>query len=601
MAENKNTVRELIGTIGKINNQPKNDTTLYDVAKAGLTPENSVSTNGSKNTKKQDVFGDLINTFNAFTGTNGNNKNNIRRYAEESSNTALRSAKQILINEIKNKLFIGDGACGSNIAITKDAVMLEPKEFDLTNMLKISPDSTSGSIMYENTEDTGEIKMNREFYNLFDNGGDHFHFNDYTGNTLFSIYWDESEQKYNVSGLTASNTATEFIDNYYSMIDFPRIDDVIQQAMLMTIQGDGNESSMFKNGMNMLDRLLNKILSSCGEQASGSPLNQTDPDEDLDSYFNFDDVEGIKIDDEDAKFRRVLKFTDCNNFETSINPNHIEDFVYFTTKKNISENITNTLNKIIVEIHEKSDKSVGLDNLRTTLTESYILNIPRAMISTLLSPKMLFPIVVLTKIGSASDETKDIKDTMKTFSKLFFSIIKKIFWKFIKVFWGFMKKELLNFVKNIALKIIKDKLKRWKTIIIALISLLTKLATTSIDSCDSVYKTMLDTIKSAMNTNTNIPIPGILLLLSDSSPGYSTEKAYINIINNLTSAGIETGQLYGRDNKLNNIIKAILEGHTKEMDENSFVKITLKGAVLPSSLVSTYVTPGTVIGVGKVV
>jgi hypothetical protein len=231
----------------------------------------------------------------------------------------------------------------------------------------------------------------------------------------------------------------------------------------------------------------------------------------------------------------------------------------------------------------------------------YILKIPRAIISTILSPKMLFPIVTLYKVLNNSTVIIDIKDLMKKLSKLFFSIIKKVFWKFIKEFWVFMKKEMLNFVKKIALKIIKDKLKRWKTIITALISLLVKLLTTTIDSCGSIYKIILDTIEAALNVSVNIPIPGILLLLADTLPGYSSEKAYMNVVNNLTAAGIETGPLYGRDNKLNDVIKSILEGHTQEMDANSYVKITLKEAVLPSSVVSTFVAPGIVMGVGKVI
>lgn len=618
MNDNKNTVRELIDTINKISDQSKNIDTLFSSTKNGLFNEKGViprkvgdysDISKTKNVNKQDIFGDLIKTFESFVGVNDNNinerpavKNKIRRYAEDSATTALRSAKQIIIDEIKNNLFIGDGACGSNIIITGDTITLVPNEFDLTNMLKVSPESTSGAIMYENIEETGEIKMNRELYKLFDNSGSTFNFENYTGGTLFSMAWNETNQEYNISGLTTVNQVSEFISDYYSLIDFPGIEDVIKQAMLMTIQGDGSESKTFNFGMDMLERLLNKMFSACGQQTTKAPLNQTAiEDEDQESYFDFNDVEGIDIEEEDARRRRVLKFVDCNNFEVPINTNHIEDFAYFVSKKNINENVTNTLNKVAIESYEDSEKSIDLQNLEITLSGMYILKIPRAIISTILSPKMLFPIVTLYKVLNNSTVIIDIKDLMKKLSKLFFSIIKKVFWKFIKEFWVFMKKEMLNFVKKIALKIIKDKLKRWKTIITALISLLVKLLTTTIDSCGSIYKIILDTIEAALNVSVNIPIPGILLLLADTLPGYSSEKAYMNVVNNLTAAGIETGPLYGRDNKLNDVIKSILEGHTQEMDANSYVKITLKEAVLPSSVVSTFVAPGIVMGVGKVI
>jgi hypothetical protein len=618
MIDNKNTVRELIDTINKISDQSKNTNTLYDSIKNDLPSEKGIiprkigdysDISKTKNVNKQDIFEDLIKTFEGFVGVNDNNiterpivKNKIRRYTEESAKTALRSSKQMFIDEIKNNFFIGDGVCGSNIIITGDTITLAPKEFDLTNMLKIDPESTSGTILYESTEDTGEIKMNRELYNLFDSSGNTFNFDNNTGGTLFNMSWNDINQEYNISGLTSVNKVIEFVNDYYSLIDFPNINDVIKQAMLMTIQGDGTESKTFSIGTDMLERLLNKMFSACGQQTTKLPLNQTAvEEEDQESYFDFDDVEGINIDDEDARSRRVLKFVDCNNFEIPINTNHIEDFAYFSSKKNINENVTNTLNKVAIEAYEESEKSITLQNLEISLTGLYILKVPRAIISTVLSPKMIYPIVTLYKVLNNSTIVIDVKDIMKRLSKLFFSIIKKIFWKFIKEFWGYMKKEMLIFVTKIALKIIKNKLKRWKTIIIALISLLIKLLTTTIDSCGSIYKAILDTIESALNVNVNIPIPGILLLFADSLPGYSSEKAYMNVVNNLTASGIEMGTLYGRDNKLNDMIKGILEGHTQEMDTNSYVKITLKEAVLPSSLVSTFITPGTVMGVGKVV
>jgi hypothetical protein len=259
------------------------------------------------------------------------------------------------------------------------------------------------------------------------------------------------------------------------------------------------------------------------------------------------------------------------------------------------------LNKAAVEAYENSGQSIDLQNFQISITGLYVLKIPRAIISAILSPKIMFPIVTLYKILNEITIGVDIKQMMKTLAKLFVQIIKKIFWKFIKEFWGYVKKELLNFVKKIAMKIIKDMLKRWKAIVSSLIALLTKLLTTTIDNCSSLYKIILETIEAALNTSITIPLPGILLLMADTLPGYSSQKAYMNAVQNLTNSGIEMGELYGRTNKLNDMIKGILDGHTQEMDANSYVKITLKEAVLPSSVVSTVITPGTVMGVGKVV
>ena len=59
-------------------------------------------------------------------------------------------------------------------------------------------------------------------------------------------------------------------------------------------------------------------------------FNQSE--EDIEFYFDFDDVEGIDLDDEDLRYRRVLRFKDCYNFEIPADDTHIEDFIYLTKR-----------------------------------------------------------------------------------------------------------------------------------------------------------------------------------------------------------------------------------------------------------------------------
>lgn len=618
MSDNKIAVRNSIDIINKTNDSLNKKTdTLYDTLKEDLASTNGVikrkigdynDSIKAKLTDRTDIFEDLIKTVESFIGVNDNNinekpaiKNKLRRYAEQSATTAIRSAKQIIVNDVSKALFAGDNTCGTNVNISIDTITLSPTEIDLLNMLKEDPSSTIGTIMYEQTEETGLVKMNRELYNLFDSGSP-YDFTNYDGEKLFTINWDAVNQEYQLNGLTTVASVKQFITDYYSSIEFPDINEILNQAMLMTINGDGTESKSFDIGTDMLERLLNKLFSACGSPNNDNILNQTAVNEDDDSsYFDFNDIEGIDVFNEDLRKRKVMRFVDCNSFETQINPNNISDFAYFSGRKNPNENITNTLNKVAIEAYENSGQSIDLQNFQISITGLYVLKIPRAIISTILSPKMMFPIVTLYKVLNNVVIGVDIKEMMKTLAKLFVQIIKKIFWKFIKEFWGYVKKELLNFVKKIAMKIIKDMLKRWKAIVSSLIALLTKLLTTTIDNCSSLYKIILETIEAALNTSISIPLPGILLLMADTLPGYSSQKAYMNVVQNLTNAGIEMGELYGRPNKLNDMIKGILDGHTQEMDANSYVKITLKEAVLPSSMVSTVITPGTVMGVGKVV
>jgi hypothetical protein len=566
-----------------------------------------------KTKNKKDVFGELIKTAEGFLGTDKQDDTNLKKkplikgklkkYAKESVHITLQDSKNIVLNSVKQTLFGGDGVCGGNSVFPSNTVSLSPKEFDFMNVLKLDPESMSGQIMYENqATNQGNVKFNRKLYETFDNPNPYyFQTKDY--NTLFSVQWDSNSQEYNIAGLqgvTGQTQVGDFLTNYYNGIEYPDIEHVVKTAMLMTLQGDGGEPSSFNAGMNDLDRLLQKLFALCGSPPKKNPLKSdtsdqfNEDDEDISSYFDFDDVEGIDLDDEANRKRRVLKFRDCDNFEVPINSNHMEDFVFLLNSKNLDQNIDDTLTKTASDASEQG--GLGIDNLQLSLLNTFILQLPKALVSSVLSPKIFLPIVILYK--QFQNVVLTAKEIMKKLAKLFVNMVKALFWRFLAEFWRFIKKDLLDFIKKIAKKIFKNKLKRWKGIILALIALLIKILTEQLESCEQIFNLILQTIQGALNAPIKLPIPGLLLVFSDLLPGYSSDRAFMNANERLTAMGVNMGPLYGSENKLNSIIKGIIDGHSEEMDANSFIKIALKPAVIPAGPTAAVISP-LVTGVGK--
>jgi len=566
-----------------------------------------------KTKNKKDVFGELIKTAEGFLGTDTQDNTNLKKkplikgklkkYAKESAHITLQDSKNIVLNSVKQTLFGGDGVCGGNSVFPSNTVTLSPKEFDFMNVLKLDPESMSGQIMYENqATNQGNVKFNRKLYETFDNPNPYF-FQTKDYNTLFSVQWDPNGQEYNIAGLqgvTGQTQVGDFLTNYYNGIEFPDIEHVVKTAMLMTLQGDGGEPSSFSAGMNDLDRLLQKLFALCGSPPKKNPLKSdtsdqfNEDDEDISSYFDFDDVEGIDLDDEVNRKRRVLKFRDCDNFEVPINSNHMEDFVFLLNSKNLDQNIDDTLTKTASDASEQG--GLGIDNLQISLLNTFILQLPKALVSSVLSPKIFLPIVILYK--QFQNVVLTAKEIMKKLAKLFVNMVKALFWRFLAEFWKFIKKDLLEFIKKIAIKIFKNKLKRWKGIILALIALLVKILTEQLESCEAIFNLILQTIQGALNVPIKLPIPGLLLVFSDLLPGYSSDRAFMNANERLTAMGVNMGPLYGSENKLNSIIKGIIDGHSEEMDANSFIKIALKPAVIPAGPTAAVISP-LVTGVGK--
>lgn len=584
------------------------------IIKKSVTDFTSKIKGGTQN--KKDIFEEIINIANSFLGTEKEDPINAKtkplvqtklmKYAKEAARKTLQTSRQTVNNEVKKSFFGGSGMCNSSTTMGSESYDIAPKEFDFVNMLKVSPDSTTGKLIYESTIPNAaqDIKYNRTLYEIFDSMTSYY-FVPKDGGTLFRITWDTAQQKYHVDELASGYRIGDFLDNYYNSIEFPDIDHVLKTAMQMVLGGDKPESPTLKLGFKNLNRLLTKLFSLCGKPATDQPLlNTTDTEltedeTDIQDYFNFDDIEGIDLDDEDGFIRGVLKFRDCNNFETELNPNYPEDFAYLLDKKPIDENIINTLNKAARDAYETAESGVAFEGFQISLYLSYILKIPRALIASILSPKMFYPIVLSYKIIKGGVMT--VNEMMKTLYSLFFNMIKALFWNFIKNFWSFIKRDLLNFIKSVANQILQNMTKKIRAIIQILINIIKKvLSIAQIGSCTDIFNAILQTIKAALNTRLKIPMPGMLMMLSEYLPGYSSDRAYINIVQRAQAAGIEMGPIYGSENKLPALIKSIMDGHSEEMDTNSYVQIALKGGIIPAGVAAAVIPPGIISGYGKV-
>ena len=128
-----------------------------------------------------------------------------------------------------------------------------------------------------------------------------------------------------------------------------------------------------------------------------------------------------------------------------------------------------------------------------------------------------------------------------------------------------------------------------------------KILSEKIDNCYSLFTAIITAINTALSAKASLPIPGLLLLLSDKLPGYSQDRAFMNIVERLESAGIKTGPVFGESSNLTSLVKSIIDGNTEEMDQNSFVKVVLKPGVLPGPSGGAVIPPGGIISaVGKV-
>lgn len=622
--DTKSKLKSKLEAIKKINDNPNSfsdniaNKYLKDLPSSevyGKKIDDFLNKNKSKKDNKKDIFEDLIEIAEGFLTKNSNIQSNDKlftkgRLKQHGINASLKTVevgKEIVLDNVKKTFFAGDGICGTNYLLSGTTIQIKPEEIDFLNLLTVNPTTPVGKIVYEPTSpDKGKEKVNRELYSSFN--GVPYLFNTNSNNTLFSMSWNQTNQLWDVTGFSGKNVEN-FFQDYYSNIEIPDINTILKNTMLMTISGGegSGENISFNKSLNDLNRLVKKLFSVCGNEKDNSLLknqNATDlfneNDDDIESYFDFDDVEGIDVDDEDARLRKVLRFTDCENFEIPVNGTTISDFVYFSGKKNLNDLIDTTLNRVSTQAYLLSDSSIPQINFNINLINSFILNLPKSIISSLLSPKIFLPILIVYKVvRSITGQVLNVKDLMKQLAKLFTTIIKDIFWKFIREFWKLVKIDLISLLSQIIKKIFKNKKNRYLTILKVLIAFLIKILNEKIDNCYSLFTSIINAINTALSTRSPLQIPGLLLMLSDKLPGYSQDRAFMNIIERLESAGINTGPIYGESSNLSSLVKSIIDGNIEEMDQNSFVKITLQGGILPGPTGGVVIPPGIISGAGK--
>jgi hypothetical protein len=544
------------------------------------------SKTSKKKENKTDIFGDMIDIADAFlSGANKKtmyaefpeSKSRLKQITNESIEETIKSSKSIISNAVQQTLFVGDGICGTTKVFPSDTMSIKPSEFDFMNTLQLDPLSNAGQIMYEGIN-KGQTQLNTELYNLFSGGT--LGVNTPSGENLMNLTWDSPTQTYSISGLTGDtgNTINQFIEGYYSTIEHIDISGVTKMATLMTLQGDGNEPISFDIGMNELNRLLSKMLKSCTApqktNLTSSNFNQNDEIEE--SYFDFNDVEGIDLDEESRRLEKVLKFKDCGNVIVPTDKSTFEDFVYLTrstSKLNINQVVDSTLYNVSIMSYQNSQTS-QVQNYHINLINNFILNMPKAMIGSLLSPKFLLPISIVYKsvVAAGTSALSSAKEIMKSLYKLFNRIIKDIFWKFLQEFWGRVKKDLLDFLKAFALKIIKDKAKKYALILAGLIALLQAILKTDFDDCNSMYNLITNTINTALSAaSVNLPLSGLLASFSNLRGGTDPNSMLMGFVENAQKNGVNITDIHGEPNKMINMAKTTINSIMDNIASNSVI------------------------------
>jgi hypothetical protein len=429
---------------------------------------------------------------------------------------------------------------------------------------------------------------------------------------------DKPANTLTISGVTSGekiNKVGEFLNDYYSTIRL--VDKVDFVAILLNIISgvisiQSNLSAQEIEKGTQFSLIIQRILGLCFDNRREIDVSGVSKVAELDgvddSFFELTEVDLRNIEIRISNIQNgVMEFEDCENVKLPVDyETLIDELIKFrdTVDDQTPEQQVQSISNILDTLYQNPDWQAFLPtnfNLEVAVNKEIIKQIPLAVASAVLSPKVLFPIFTLlqvvegqakntyntavtsgntfiqsgnTTLGGVNNIINNGVDFLKVFKSFNIQLISKIGAIFLKTLYDILKRDILNLISSVITDISKSALLKKYAIILRLVQILLILSQLIDDyrRCKSLINNILLLLKTIFGRpNGKIPMP--LLLLTQFLPGTSPERSTINTIELLQSVGIPTGTLPDGSPNLMGIYNLMThKGADKEEAENGKIE-----------------------------
>lgn len=538
--------------------------------------------------------------------------NNTKQYLKKSFVKAIKELQPKII-ELLNQEVIRTVGCSQDQTYINQTLYIRVKAIDLQNLLREDPTSDVGKVLYEK-EDVQFFNypfvMNKELYNRIQNINQPFSavagqsYKGKSGQELFDITYVESYVdtttlqtiqgsffKIDLKNRVSINKITEFIKDYYSTITFIEYKNFFSNLMnqlsgAISIQkGDGKlDLGDFQKVLLILQRILGLCFDKTKEIDVSGTAKISESEGIDESFFEFTEIDLRIIDQTISDIKLgVVEFEECDTVKLPVNSS---DILTAINNLNFEGDDNNNAIDQSSNITDVLTENPGWFPLKINIDLSFLKEFPKAVVMTLLSPKVLLPLFIAIKAlgGNTDNQINSFMDFVKQFKSFIISLTSKISALFIEILVDIIKKDIKNLIRSIISDITNEKLRLRLEVIRSLTEVLLAVLNLVKDfrECKSVIDELLGLLKLAnKGFGNNIPYP--LLLSSELLDGYSSTRAFLNVIDEFEKLGLPTGPMPdGSPNLMLASIKGMMDGMDKEEAQNGKYAIAVKPlAVLP--------------------
>lgn len=514
----------------------------------------------------------LIQLFQNNNGNGSTSTNYLKSKFIEVALSSLPKIFDVLVQESITAL-----GCSQQQTYTPNtAIYIKVQSVDLQGLLFLSPDSTIGKISYEKTTPTvGSIpfSMNQALYNLIQNENTPFsalYGSNYLGasnQALFDIEYTTTDALGNDgnffkvtlnSKVNSINRVGDFLSDYYKSIQLVDPSNIFAQVMEQLVGSISISTNVGSDKVEMNSEfllLLQRILGLCFDEKQEIDVSGTAKVGELDgvdqAFFQLTDIDRAIIEQRMTNISLgVVEFEDCENIKLPVDVNSINNQLNLIQNTDsleeqisLAENLTNVLVSNpawSIEIPSSLDIKLKADT-------NFIKELPKALLMAILTPKVLLPIMVLAKsLGQTFVDLIENFDNFKEKMKKFvINMMSKFASIFIRELVEIIKRDIQQLVSQIIAEINTEKVRKIYRIVLKLIQVLTLVLKLVDDyrKCKSVVDELLGLLSLLSGSATGSQIPGPILAATQLLDGFSTTRAFINVIDEYQKLGIPTGPL----------------------------------------------------------
>jgi len=584
------------------------------------------------------VFDDLVDLFKqTIPSTPGQGSSTvdflIKQVLNASQNTKSRIG-EIIVDEIMKNA----GCSEEQNFDPADILYIRLSQIDVRQLLKNNPEEGVWDVRYEKGSPINGVfpfQMNKVLYRLTQNQGQYFssqflygssYIGD-TGNQIMDIRYVNQRLLPNgsieyddfleidLSNRVAGNNISDFLRDYYrtiNIVDFNVISSEIMNQLTNFVDISAGFSSTQLEEENKFGKIIQRILGLCFDSREEidvqgtAKLSQLDNIDD--SFFEMSpfDLKNIEA-DIDNILNGVTEFEDCGKVKFPVDTESISSDIRQVINIDDS-NADEKVNKLVQAVENISNNekwvltSPGSLNVNTAIKNDLLKIIPKGVILSIISPKMLLGFMVVLKSirpqfidNLRIDSLSDFINNFKTF---IVGMVSKISAIFIEELFKLIKKNIKLLVETLLLEIIRESKSRQLQIISTVVFLITQTISGIIDyrKCKSLVDEILNLLNlTAIGLGSSIPsfaLAGSVLL-----GGFSATRAMSQVTENLQSLGLPTGDLpSGAPNIALQALQEQIKGVYEEQIKNGKVEVFVPPLAVPP-IAAGLTAPGR--GIGK--